>query len=164
MDKIKIEILSILADDNRTDHKTIAAMVGSDEETVDRLIEEMEKDRIIMKYTAIIDWEKVHAESTVSARIDVQVQPQREVGYDDIARRICRFPEVKALMLVSGKFDFIVMVEAPTMMDVSNFVSGKLATIDGVRSTWTTFVLKKYKENEVIYGEKDSDHRQVVTL
>ncbi len=161
---IKMEILTILSENSRIDRDTVAAMVGCDRETVDRLIAKMEEERVIMKYTTIIDWEKINKEATVYARIDVQVQPQREVGFDDIARRICRFPEVKSLLLVSGKFDFAVMVEAPTMMAVSNFVSGKLATIDGVKSTWTNFVLKKYKENEVIYGEEDGDHRQVVTL
>ena len=164
MKDLKIEILNILTEDSTTDRDTIAAMVGSDQETVDRLIKEMEDDHVILKYTTVVDWEKTNIESTVYARIDVQVQPQRDVGFDDIAKRICRFPEVKAMMLVSGKFDFAVMVEAPTMMGVSNFVSGKLSTIDGVKSTWTNFVLKKYKENEVVYGETESDHREVVTL
>ena len=161
---LKIGVLNILVDDSTIDRDTLAAMVGTDRETVDRIIQELEDDRVILKYTTVVDWERINAESTVYARIDVQVQPQREVGFDDIARRICRFPEVKSMMLVSGKFDFAVMVEAPTMMGVSNFVSGKLATIDGVKSTWTNFILKKYKENEVMYGDEDIDNRQVVTL
>lgn len=161
---LKIEILNILVNDSTIDRDVLASMVGTDRETVDRVIRELEDDRIILKYTTVVDWEKLNAESSVYARIDVQVQPQREVGFDDIAKRICRFPEVKSMMLVSGKFDFAVMVEAPTMMGVSNFVSGKLSTIDGIKSTWTNFVLKKYKENEVMYGDEDTDNRQVVIL
>lgn len=164
MTDLKMEILNILTDNATIDRDTIASMVGQERSAVDQAIKELEDDRIILKYTAIVDWEKIHKESVVYARIDVQVQPQREVGFDDIAKRICRFPEVKSLMLVSGKFDFAVMVEADTMMGVSNFVSGKLSTIDGVKSTWTNFVLKKYKENEVMYGEETEDIRQVVTL
>lgn len=164
MKDLKIEILNILVDDSTIDRNTLASMVGVDRETVDRVIKELEDERIILKYTTVVDWEKINTESTVYARIDVQVQPQREFGFDNIAKRICRFPEVKSLMLVSGKFDFAVMVEAPTMMGVSNFVSGKLSTIDGVKSTWTNFILKKYKENEVMYGDEEMDNRQVVTL
>lgn len=164
MKDLKIEILNILTEDSTQDRDTIAAMVGTDRATLDQIIKELEDEKIILKYTTIIDWDRINSEPMVYARIDVQVQPQREVGFDDIARRIGRFPEVKSLMLVSGKFDFALMVEAPTMMGVSNFVSGKLSTIDGVKSTWTNFILKKYKENEVFYGEEDSDKRQAVLL
>lgn len=164
MKDLKIEILNILAEDSTKDRDTIAAMVGIDRATLDQTIKDLEDERIILKYTTIIDWDRINTEPLVYARIDVQVQPQREVGFDDIARRIGGFPEVKSLMLVSGKFDFAVMVEAPTMMEVSNFVSGKLSTIDGVRSTWTNFILKKYKENEVFYGEEENDKRQAVLL
>lgn len=160
----KIEILSILEDNCLTDHDTIAMMTGLSRETVDKAIKELEDERIILKYKTIINWEKINTDSTVYARIDVEAQPQRDVGFDEIAHRICRFPEVKSMMLVSGKFDFAVMVEAPTMMGVSNFVSGKLSTIDGVKSTWTNFILKKYKENEVMFEEEEADYRQVVTL
>lgn len=164
MKDLKLEILNILAEDSTKDRDTVAAMVGIDRAALDQAIKELEEDRIILKYTTIVDWDRIKKEPMVYARIDVQVQPQREVGFDDIARRIGGFPEVKSLMLVSGKFDFALMVEAPTMMEVSNFVSGKLSTIEGIRSTWTNFVLKKYKENEVLYGEEESDKRQAVLL
>ena len=162
MKDLKIGVLNILVDDSTIDRDTLAAMVGTDRETVDRIIQELEDDRVILKYTTVVDWEKINAESTVYARIDVQVQPQREVGFDDIARRICRFPEVKSMMLVSGKFDFAVMVEAPTMMGVSNFVSGKLATIDGVKSTWTNFILKKYKEKHLVFRPQEPEEREYI--
>lgn len=163
MEDMKRELLEILSDNSRLSVKTIAGMLGVTQEEVEKAIAELERDKVILKYTTIVNWEKTNKENMVSARIDVQVQPQREVGFDEIARRICRFPEVKSLLLVSGKFDFFVMVEAKTMMDVSNFVSGKLATIDGVKSTWTNFVLKAYKENEVIYDDDSIvDNRQVV--
>lgn len=163
MEQLKLEILNILENNSRVPKKSIASMLGVSLEEVTQAIEELEQENIILKYTTIINWEKVQKENTVYARIDVQVHPQREVGFDELAHRICRFPEVKSLMLVSGKFDFAVMVEAKTMMDVSNFVSGKLATIDGVKSTWTNFVLKHYKTNEVILdGESQVDNRQVI--
>ena len=163
MKDLKIEILNILVDDSTIDRNTLASMVGADRKDVDAVIKELEDERIILKYTTVVDWEKINTESTVYARIDVQVQPQREFGFDNIAKRICRFPEVKSLMLVSGKFDFAVMVEAPTMMGVSNFVSGKLSTIDGVKSTWTNFILKKYKDHGTILVKKPESERMLVT-
>lgn len=163
MEDMKKELLEILSDNSRLSTEVISGMLGVSKEEVEAAMTELERDKIILKYTTVINWEKTNTENMVSARIDVQVQPQREVGFDEIARRICRFPEVKSLLLVSGKFDFFVMVEAKTMMDVSNFVSCKLATIDGVKSTWTNFVLKSYKDNEVIYDDDIVDNRQVVT-
>lgn len=164
MKDLKIEILNILADDSTIDRDTLTAMIGAERAAVDDIIKQLEDERIILKYTTIIDWDRINSEPSVLARIDVEVQPQREVGFDDIAKRIGRFPEVKSLMLVSGKFDFAVMVEAPTMLGVAKFVSSKLSTIDGVKSTWTNFILKKYKDNEVFYGEEDIDKRQAVLL
>lgn len=157
------ELLEILVENSRVPKETISKMLGVPVEEIKKAMDELEENKVILKYTTIINWEKANKESMVSARIDVQVQPQREVGFDDIAKRICRFPEVKSLYLVSGKFDFAVMVEGKTMMDVSNFVSGKLSTIDGVKSTWTNFVLKPYKTNEVIYDDDNLvDNRQVI--
>ena len=164
MKDLKIEILNVLADDSTIDRDTLTAMIGAERAAVDDIIKQLEDERIILKYTTIIDWDRINSEPSVLARIDVEVQPQREVGFDDIAKRIGRFPEVKSLMLVSGKFDFAVMVEAPTMLGVAKFVSSKLSTIDGVKSTWTNFILKKYKDNEVFYGEEDIDKRQAVLL
>ncbi|MEG0874653.1 MAG: Lrp/AsnC family transcriptional regulator [Clostridiales bacterium] len=162
MEDTKRELLEILVENSRTPKKTIAGMLGIDEAEVAAAMDELEKNKVILKYTTVVNWEKTSKENAVSARIDVQVQPQREVGFDEIAKRICRFPEVKSLFLVSGKFDFVVMVEGKTMMDISNFVSGKLSTIDGIKSTWTNFILKSYKDNEVIFDEENTDNRQVV--
>lgn len=162
MEDLKRELLEILSDNSRLSVETISGMLGTSPQEVEKAMAELERDKVILKYTTVVNWEKTNKENMVAARIDVQVQPQREVGFDEIARRVCRFPEVKSLFLVSGKFDFYVMVEAKTMMDVSNFVSCKLATIDGVKSTWTSFVLKSYKENEVIYDDENVDNRQVV--
>ncbi|MDO4542453.1 MAG: Lrp/AsnC family transcriptional regulator [Bacillota bacterium] len=163
MENMKKELLEILSDNSRLSTETIGAMLGVSQAEVEKAMTELENDKVILKYSAVVNWDKTSRENMVSARIDVQVQPQREVGFDDIARRICRFPEVKSMQLVSGKFDFFVMVEAKTMMDVSNFVSCKLSTIDGVKSTCTNFVLKSYKENEMIYDDDNTDNRQVVT-
>lgn len=162
MEDLKRELLEILSDNSRLSVDTISGMLGVSPEEVENAMADLERDKVILKYTTVVNWEKTNKENMVAARIDVQVQPQREVGFDEIARRVCRFPEVKSLFLVSGKFDFYVMVEAKTMMDVSNFVSCKLATIDGVKSTWTSFVLKSYKENEIIFDDENQDNRQVV--
>lgn len=162
MEDLKRELLEILSDNSRLSVDTISGMLGVSPEEVEKAMADLERDKVILKYTTVVNWEKTNKENMVAARIDVQVQPQREVGFDEIARRVCRFPEVKSLFLVSGKFDFYVMVEAKTMMDVSNFVSCKLATIDGVKSTWTSFVLKSYKENEIIFDDENQDNRQVV--
>lgn len=160
---MKEKILEILANDSRIPKKRIASMLGITEEEVCRYLEEMEKDKVILKYTTVTDWEKVENMQRVTALINVEVQPQRDVGFNDIARRICGFPEVKSMMLMSGEHDFTVMVEGKTMLDVSRFVWEKLATIDGVRKTGTNFVLKNYKLNDVIFEDETNDHRQAVT-
>ena len=159
---MKQKILSILAENSRIPKKSLAMMIGASEEEVAAAMAELEDEKIILKYTTIVNWEKFNSENSVHARIDVRAQPQREVGYDEIARRICGYPEVKELVLMSGKYDFAVIVEAKTMMDVSKFVSSKLATIDGVQSTLTNFVLKYYKANEVTFDDTTVDRRQVV--
>ena len=117
---------------------------------------------MIVKYHTIINWEKAGVD-VVSAIITVRITPQREVGFDAIAERIYRFPEVRNLYLMSGSFDLLVMVEGQTMKEVAHFVSTKLATIDGVISTTSHFVLKKYKEEGVIIEDREKDRRLVVT-
>ena len=108
--------------------------------------------------------EKIPAENdTVRAVIEIQVTPEREHGFDSLAERIYRFPQVKALYLMSGGYDLQVIIEGKTLKEVAFFVSQKLATLNGVKSTKTHFVLKTYKENDIVYVDSKKDNRESVT-
>ncbi len=122
----------------------------------------MEKDNVILGYGTVINWEKV-GEETVTAMIEVKVAPEREVGFNSIAERIYRFPEVRSVYLMSGSYDLSVVVEGKTMKEVARFVSHKLSTIDRVQSTVTHFILKRYKEDHFIFEKEEADKRLVVS-
>ncbi|NLG84101.1 MAG: Lrp/AsnC family transcriptional regulator [Firmicutes bacterium] len=158
----KKEILEILAENDRITPAEIAAMLGVDEEEVRAQIEELEKKRIILKYRAVVNWEKTDVEA-VAALIDVKVTPQRDVGFDDVARRIYRYPEVKSVFLVSGAYDLSVLVEARTLKELAFFVAEKLATLENVTSTATHFVLKRYKQDGVIFDEGETAERLAIS-
>src|SRR4051812_12675972 len=155
-------ILAILERDARTAPAEVAAMVGMSEDEVRRVIRECEERKIIRRYKTIIDWERA-GEDAVLAFIDVRVSPAREVGFDDVAARIYRFPEVLAVYLVSGGYDLQVVVRGPSLKDVAMFVAEKLATIDRVNSTATHFLLRRYKEDGEILVEQEEDRRLAVT-
>jgi len=137
-------------------------MLGMSEEDVKTKIAELEADKVIINYRAMVNWERAGVEK-VNALIEVKVIPQRDVGFDEIAERIYRFPEVKSVFLMSGAYDLMVLVEGTTMKEVALFVSQKLATIYNVQSTATHFVLKKYKLEGVIMEGKEEVERLVVT-
>ena len=158
----ELGILEILKDDARTEPKRIAVMTGSDEATVRESILSMEERGIIVKYPAMINWDLADGEE-VEALIEVRVTPQRDQGFDAIAERIYRFDEVTAVYLMSGAYDLMLEVQAATMRTLASFVSQKLATIDGVMSTATHFVLKKYKFEGVILEENHTDNRLAVS-
>ncbi|MCL6613599.1 MAG: Lrp/AsnC family transcriptional regulator [Firmicutes bacterium] len=156
------EILEILAENDRTTPAEIAAMLGLTEEQVRAEIEALERNKVILKYRAVVNWEKADVE-TVSALIDVKVTPQRDVGFDDVARRIYRYPEVKSVYLMSGAYDLSVLVEARTLKELAFFVAEKLATLENVTSTATHFVLKRYKQDGVIFEEEEETERLAVS-
>jgi DNA-binding Lrp family transcriptional regulator len=149
MDK---QILKILERDARTSSAQMAVMLGKTEEEIEKSIKEMEEAGIIRHYKAIIDWEKAGKEH-VFAFIDVRVSPSRGVGFDDVARRVYKYPEVHSVYLVSGDYDLRVVVEGKTMRDVAFFVAEKLSTLEGVLSTKSSFLLKKYKMDGDIFEE-----------
>ena len=161
-DKSVMEILEILQHDAKTSASDIALMLGLSQSYVEGAIRKLEEDGVIVKYTALVNAEKVGGESA-EAFIEVKVDPQRDRGYDEIARRIYRFPEVKSVYLMSGAYDLAVLLETATMKQISKFVFEKLAVIDGVRSTATHFIMRKYKESGVIFAEDDVDTRLVVS-
>lgn len=155
-------ILEILEQDARTTPEQIAAMLGVDVKQVQQAIQQMESAGIIRRYKTVIDWDRF-GEERVFAFIDVKVSPAREVGFDDVAERIYRFPQVHAVYLVSGDHDLRVIVSGRTMKEVAAFVAERLAPLDRVQATYTQFVLKRYKEDGEVYAETEPDRRLVMT-
>lgn len=156
------DILKILERDARATSEQIAVLTGIPEETVRRQIGAWEENGVIRRYKTVIDWDKLDVER-VFAFIDVRVTPARGVGFDDVAERIYRYPEVHSVYLVSGTHDLRCVVEGRNIREVGDFVAQKLATIDRVHGTETHFLLKKYKDDGDIFAEGESDNRLMVT-
>lgn len=154
MEKLKKDILSLLQEDARQSAEQMAVMLGKKEEEVKIAIEEMEIDGIIVKYNALVNYDKLD-EECVQALIEVKVTPQRNRGFDAIAEDIFRFKEVKSLYLMSGGFDLAVFVEGKSIKEVAMFVSERLSLLDTVISTATHFILKKFKVEGTIMDEKE---------
>jgi len=157
------EILKILEEDAHTTPKQIAAMTGKPEDEVKKTIQKAEEDRTILKYKTMIDWNKA-GEEQVYALIEVKITPQRDVGFDSIAERIYRFSQARNVYLVSGTYDLAVIARGKTMNEIAEFVTQKLAPIEGVRGTMTHFLLKKYKEDGEILEGGDGNRRQPMVL
>ncbi len=159
----KEEILDLLRENARLSVEDIAAMTKQTAEEVRSIITALENEGVILKYAAIVNPEKDEsARDKVRAEIEIQVAPEREHGFDALAERIYRFPQVKSLYLMSGGYDLKVVIEGDSLKEVALFVSSKLSTLDGVRSTKTHFLLKTYKENDVLYVEDEMDRREGV--
>ena len=152
------KLLSLIENDASLTDEQLAAMLGKEKGDIRKLIDQYEKDGVILGKKALIDWDKTDREY-VTAFIEVKIQPQREFGFDRIAERIYNYPEVKSLYLMSGGFDFLVMIEGRTMREVAYFVAQKLATVESVTSTATHFVLKKFKNEGVVYKTPEVDER-----
>ncbi|MDQ0199196.1 Lrp/AsnC family transcriptional regulator [Neobacillus ginsengisoli] len=160
----EIEILKIIEENHKASLETVALMAMCSEETVRNTIKKLEEEKIIMSYPTLIDWTKVEGQESIVAMIDVKVTPKRGVGFDEVAERIYRFPEVSSLYLMSGAYDLSITVEGKTMNQIATFVSEKLSTIENVISTTTHFMLKKYKHDGVIFESgNDKDRRMVVS-
>ena len=158
------EILDLLRENARLSVEDISAMTRKTEDEVRAVIKKLEDGGVIMKYAAIVNPEKDgESKDRVHAEIEIQVTPERDRGFDAIADRIWRFPQVKSLYLMSGGYDLKVIIEGDTLKEVALFVASKLSTIEGVRSTKTHFILKTYKENDIVYVEQDRDGREGVT-
>ncbi len=148
------EILKILEEDARKTPQQIATMTGIPLSKVKETIKQAERDRTILRYKTMVNWDKVGDEQ-VTALVEVRLEPQRDVGFGAIAERIYRFPEARSAYLLSGTYDLAVFVTGKTMQEVASFVTQKLAPIEGVRGTVTHFLLKRYKEDgEVLEGEE----------
>ena len=162
MTKLETSLLDILREDCRTPLENIAVMTGASLDEVASAIESLEERKIILRYSPMINWDRTDRER-VEAMIEVRVTPQRDMGFDAIARRIYRFDEVKSVYLMSGSYDLLVLVEARTLKELAAFVSGKLSPLETVTGTATSFVLKRYKEEGVIFDSDDTDHRLVIS-
>jgi DNA-binding Lrp family transcriptional regulator len=138
-------------------------MTGMSQAEVSKLVKRAIRDRTILKYKAIINWDRVENEQ-VWALIEVKLTPQKDVGFDSVAERIYRFPQTRTVYLVSGTYDLFVLVVGKSNHEVADFVSQKLSHIEGVKETVTQFVLKRYKEDGEIIEGKEEVKRQPVIL
>lgn len=156
------ELLTVIEKNSRIDLKELAVILGVQEVDVVNELAALEAEGVICGYHTLIDWEKTNNEK-VSALIEVRVTPQRGQGFDKVAERIYRYPEVRSVYLMSGGYDLMVILEGKTLREVSSFVSDKLSTLDTVLSTATHFILKKYKDHGTIIADAPKDERMLIT-
>lgn len=152
------KILQILEDNANLTSAEIAVMLDKEEGDIKKIITKYEEDGVIVGYKTLIDWDKTDREYA-TALIEVKVIPQRDRGFDTVAEKIYRYPEVQSLYLMSGAYDFCVIIEGKTMKEVAYFVAQKLSPLESVTSTSTHFVLRKYKNNGAVYVKEEVDLR-----
>ncbi|HYF91939.1 MAG TPA: Lrp/AsnC family transcriptional regulator [Symbiobacteriaceae bacterium] len=160
-DSKKREILGLLESNCRLTASQIAVMLDEDPAGVAATIAEMEEQKVILRHCAMVNWDKAGVDR-VTALIDVKLHPQRDVGFDRLAERIARFPEVRSCYLMSGTYDLAVEVESTNLKEVARFISERLSTLEGVASTTTHFVLKRYKHDGVSFTEEATDERLAI--
>ena len=158
-----VRLLKVLENDPRISVRDLADILNETENNVLEVKRRLEKEKVICGYHTVINWDKTNHDK-VQAIIEVSAKPERDKGYDNVAMRIARYPEVKSLYLMSGKSEFIVMIDGKSMREIADFIGQKLAPIEGVTQTVTCFVLKQYKIEGVVMDEKTfEDKRQIVT-
>ena len=158
-----VRLLKVLENDPRISVRDLADILNETENNVLEVKRRLEKEKVICGYHTVINWDKTNHDK-VHDIIEVSAKPERDKGYDNVAMRIARYPEVKSLYLMSGKSEFIVMIDGKSMREIADFVGQKLAPIEGVTQTVTCFVLKQYKIEGVVMDEKTfEDKRQIVT-
>ena len=156
------EVLDVLARNAREDIADIAAQTGLDTDTVETAIESLESDGIVHGYQAVVDWDRA-PEGKIRAVAEINVELDRETGYEQVADRIARFPAVDALHLVSGDYDFAVEVLGSSMHDVSEFISEQVAPMPEVTQTVTHYIMETYKDGGVRFADGDDDDRLSVS-
>ncbi|QLH77684.1 Lrp/AsnC family transcriptional regulator [Halosimplex rubrum] len=152
------EILALLRENARYSTEDLARQTGLDAEAVEAVVEDLESEGVIKGYQAVVNWEKVEPER-VRAAVELNVTLDRETGYDDIAERLAKFPEVQGLRLVSGDYDFAMEVEGDSMSQVSRFISEKVAPVPEITQTVTHYIMESYKERGVEFGDGHDDDR-----
>ncbi|HOQ62748.1 MAG TPA: Lrp/AsnC family transcriptional regulator [Clostridia bacterium] len=155
-------VLDLLNENCRIPLEQMAVMLGMDIQEVAGIIDTLEKDGIILSYRPIINWDKAER-NMVEAMIEVKVTPQRDFGFDAVARRINNFEEVRGLYLMSGTYDLLIQVAAPTLKELAQFVSERLSPLETVTGTSTSFVLKRYKQDGVVFDRQEEDRRLSVS-
>ena len=158
MEKFTEKLLKILEKDSRYTSAELASMLGESQETIEKTIEKLEKEKIICGYKTIIDWDKV-SDVHVTALIELQVKPQKNAGFEEIAETIMQMSEVESVYLMSGSYDLSVTVKGRSFKEVALFVAKRLAVMENIESTETSFVLRRYKEIGVKMAENESDDR-----
>lgn len=159
MESLDRKVLHLIEEDPRLTPENLATMLDKEKGEIKDIIKKYEKNGVIVGYRTLIDWEDTDVES-VTALIELKVTPSRDKGYDKVAEKIYNYPEVKDMYLMSGGFDFTVIIEGKSMKEVALFVAEKLAPSDGVISTATHFVLRKYKTEGVIHGAKATEDKR----
>ena len=158
---MKYEVFKLLARNARYTHEEIAVMLGTTEENVTNIVKELEKDGFLKGYKAIVDWEKTDT-AYVSAIIEINVIPKAGLGFEEVAEKIMKYPQVESVYLMSGVYDLNVVVKGKTLQDIAWFVSKELSTIDSVTNTTTHFVLRRYKEMDVeLVNDREDDRGQL---
>lgn len=155
---LREKILNILDRNARLNAGDIAGILGEDVATIEDEISKMEKEKVICGYNTVINWDKTGDEKA-DALIEVRVTPQKGFGFDQIASKLCQYPEVSSCLLISGSCDFLVLINGKTMKEIATFVTDKLSPIEGVIGTTTQFVLKKYKEDGFLVDSPKQDKR-----
>jgi DNA-binding Lrp family transcriptional regulator len=158
------EILNLLKDNAKLSYEDIAKVLKRKPSSVKSDVNKLEKSGVILGYKAIINEGRVKDVKSVRAIVEVKVIPKRNLGFDYIAERIYKFPEVKTCYLVSGTYELLLILEGEDIHKVSQFIAEKLAPLEGVRGTVTHFFLKKYKEDGVVFESKGGNHRKNITL
>ena len=156
------QILKTIEKNSRISMKELAILLGKEEIDVANEVAAMEAEGVICGYHTLINWEQTSLEK-VNALIEVRVTPQRGQGFDNIAERIYKYPEVDAVYLISGGYDLLVSLEGKSLKEISSFVSDKLSTLDSVLSTATHFVLKKYKYHGTNLSKQEEVEREKIT-
>lgn len=162
LSNLKLQILDLLKEDARRTPQLLSTLLGVDEAEVTQAIRELEDEHVIVKYTSVVNWSKVDDEK-VTALIEVQITPERGRGFEGIAERIYLYPQVKSVYLMSGAYDLLVEVEGTNLKEVASFVSDRLSPIESVLSTKTHFILKKYKQDGIIFEEHEDDRRLIIS-
>ncbi|MBQ6552100.1 MAG: Lrp/AsnC family transcriptional regulator [Clostridia bacterium] len=154
-----LKLLELLKNNAKLTNEQLASMLGMSVEEVAKTVAELEKNKTIVCYSAVVNWDKTEKDTT-TALIEIKVTPQRGHGFEAVAERIFQFPEVKSLYLVSGAYDFLAVVEGKTLKDVATFVSSRLAPLEQILSCATHFMLKKYKDDGVVFVENEPPVRE----
>ncbi len=159
----RYELLRLIEHNARLTQPDLAVMLGVSEDEIAEELTKLREEEIILGYTTVVNWDKTKRES-VTALIEVRLNPQRDQGFDRIAQHLFRYPQVTSCYLMSGGFDLMLIIEDSTLREVASFISNKVAPMDGVVSTATHFILKKYKSNGVVFDDKPVDRREAVIL